>query len=249
MASASSWLAVWSDAHWAQLASVMAPAGWWSQQGAFKILLVQSYRGIRKPTLARVCFHVLAWRVISGLFVLECGSLGHSRSHCPDRAPFHVLVMMALLLSSCDARRDVFLRHKKKCLPVAQEEMSSCDTGRNVLLWYKKRCLLLTQEEMSSCDARRMSSCGTRRYFFLCHKKTRLLVSQEDISSCVTSRNVFFGHKKKCFLVLQEDISACVTRRLSSCVARRPFFLWHKNAVFLSHEKTCLLAKQEQVFA
>ena len=57
-----------------------------------------------KPTLARAPFHVLAWRAISGLFVLECGALGYSRSHCPPRVPFDVLVTRALLLSSCDTR-------------------------------------------------------------------------------------------------------------------------------------------------
>ena len=62
-----------------------------------------------KPTLARVPFHVLTWRAISRPFVLECGSLGHSRSHCPARVPFHVLLTRALLLSSCATGRNVFL--------------------------------------------------------------------------------------------------------------------------------------------
>ena len=40
-------------------------------------------------------------------------------------------------------------------MDVTQEDMSSCEARRHVFLWHKKTCLLVSQEDMFSCDTRR----------------------------------------------------------------------------------------------
>ena len=131
-------------------------------------------------------------------------------------------------VSSCPARRHVFLSNKKTrllvqretSLLVQQEDMSWCPTRRHVCLSNKKTCLLVQQEGMA--------------------KKTRLLiqhVQQEDMSSCPTRRHLslfdnqtclrtcshdFLLNKKACLLAEREDISLCRTRRdvVSPCQTR-----------------------------
>jgi len=87
---------------------------------------------------------------------------------------------------------------------------------------------------------------------FLLNKKTCLLVKQEDVdvSSCSTRRHVFFifFNRNMCLLVQQED--------MSSCWARRHFFLFNKRTclpvetgrhALLFNKKTRLLVRQEDM--
>jgi len=129
----------------------------------------------------------------------------------------------------------------------AKNDMSSCSTGRHVLL-HKKTCLVVQ----------------TRRLFFLSNRKTCLLVQQQETPSCSTRRLVvllsnrktcLLSNKKTCpLLVQQEAMSFLMFSKkscfrvphevMSSCPARRHFFLTRRH-VLLLNRRSCPLVQHE----
>ena len=66
-------------------------------------------------------------------------------------------------VSSCDARRHIFLRQTCTCLVVSQEDMS--------FVCHKRTCLLVSQEHMSSCGNKKKTSSYVTKHVFLCHRR------------------------------------------------------------------------------